>query len=451
MFKRASLVLLLVLLVMVAMLFSLSTVGIRAQDATVAPTNTPIVAEIGQAGGLHLSFWNGLTGSDGVTLNDMLTVFAKENPNISVTVEMIDWNTFYPKLQAAFVAGEPPDIILYHASEIPEYASKGLIRDLSDWYDTNGGPLPAKDFAQPGFDGAIVDGKIYGVQLDNHGRGAWINVGMFEKAGLDPDKPPTTKEETIALFQKLTLDKNGKNAADPAFDKANVVQWGTATEWAYVDWSAYIHSYGGALTSDDVKTATVNSQAGIDALQAMHDLIYKYNVMPAPAGFDGWQSWAGGKVAVLPTGTWFLNFATAQKDIKSKAWPMIVLGPKPATWFGAHTFALPATLEGEKLEAAKKMLLWVTDRQQDWAASGQPPARISVQEKLDPAKYPSNVLIGKTFREYGFMDPRTTAWQEVRAALEPELSAALNNQKPVKQALDDANARIQAILDRANQ
>jgi ABC-type glycerol-3-phosphate transport system substrate-binding protein len=34
------------------------------------------------------------------------------------------------------------------------------------------------------------------------------------------------------------------------------------------------------------------------------------------------------------------------------------------------------------------------------------------------------------------------------AALDPELSAALNNQKSAQQALDDAAARMQQVLDR---
>jgi ABC-type glycerol-3-phosphate transport system substrate-binding protein len=35
-------------------------------------------------------------------------------------------------------------------------------------------------------------------------------------------------------------------------------------------------------------------------------------------------------------------------------------------------------------------------------------------------------------------------------AIDPELSAALNNQKTAQQALDDAASRMQAALDRTN-
>jgi ABC-type glycerol-3-phosphate transport system substrate-binding protein len=112
-----------------------------AASTTVAqeePTATPIVAEIGTGGGTHISFWNGLTGSDGVTLNEMLAKFAEDNPDVSVTVEMIIWNTLYQKLQTAFVAGDPPDVILLHASEVPMFGGFGVLKDLGDQYTSGG-------------------------------------------------------------------------------------------------------------------------------------------------------------------------------------------------------------------------------------------------------------------------------------------------------------------------
>lgn len=393
---------------------------------------------------------HGLTGSDGTTLNAMLAQFVEENPDISVTTEIIPWTTLYTKLQAAFVAGQGPDVFLVHASEVPQFQSYGVVQDLSSWYDTNGGPLPAADFAQPGFDGAKVDGVPYGVELDNHGRGVWINVDHFEAAGLDPNTPPANYEETVAMLQQLTLDANGNNAASADFDPANVVQWGTAVEWAYTDFYQYLTGMGGRTVSEDGTTATINSEEGVEALQRMYDLIYKYHVSPPQAGFDSWQSFSGGIVSVLPTGTWFRNFAEEQTDINWQAWPVLPIGNERAAWFGAHTFMVPVTTTDAKLEAVKTLIQWVSDHQVDWAASGQVPARISAQEALDPELYPSNILIGKTFQEYGVLEISNVAILELQAAIDPELNAVLNDQKTPKQALDDAAARMQQILDRVN-
>ncbi len=418
-------------------------------EPTPVPEPTAIVTELG-TGSMKLSFWNGLTGSDGVTLNDMLANFVKDHPEISITAEVIPWNTLYTKLQAAFVADQPPDVFILHASEIPQFSGYGVLKDLSSWYTAGGGFFPGDDVSKSTLAGMTFEGTPYGIPLDNHGRGLWINLGAFEKAKVDPDlAQPTTYDGWVALFQKLTIDKNGKNAAAADFDKENVVQWGFAVgEWPRVNWLSVLAQNGGQLVSDDGKKILANSEGGVKSLQQMVDLVYKYHVSPPAAGFDTWQGFSSGAVAVLPTGSWFRNFAIDQTDIKGRAWPNLQFGAKPATWFGMHTWMVPVKQEGEKLEAVKTLIQWVSENQVAWAASGQVPARISAQNKLDATNYPSNITLGKSFTEYGIIDYVSTVTQELYSALDPELDAALNNTKTAKQALDDAAARMQQVLDR---
>ncbi|MBL8132202.1 MAG: ABC transporter substrate-binding protein [Anaerolineae bacterium] len=433
------------------LLLSFSVISVQAQDA--APTATPNVAEIG-SGGTHISFWNGLTGSDGVTLNEMLTQFAAENPDVSVTVEIIAWNTLYQKLQTAFVAGTYPDVFMLHASEVPQYASFGVLRDMGDQYTSGGGWLPDEDISATTMSGMVYDGVTYGIPLDNHGRGLWINKTMFEAAGLstDPATAPTTYEGWVELFQKLTLDANGNNALSPDFDPANVVQWGyTVGEWPNVNFLAALYQNGGSFLSEDGSTITINSEAGITALQQAVDLVYTYHVSPPSAGFDTWQGFGAGTVAVLPTGTWYRNQSLLQSDIDSMAWPNWQWGPNQATWFGTHTFMLPVGLEGEKLDAALKLIQWVsqTENQVIWASSGQVPARLSAQAALNAEEYPSNILLGQTFGAYGIQDPRTTVTQELLSLMDASLQEALNGIKPADQALNEAAQLMQEALDRA--
>ncbi len=431
--------------IILALAISLS-VGVLAQDAE----PTPIVGSFG-GGEIKLSYWNGLTGSDGVTMNEMLAQFAEENPDFEVTSEIIPWNTLYAKLQAAFVANQTPDVFLLHASEVPQFASFGVLKDLGPWYEGNGGWFPETDISDITFDGMQYQGVTYGIPLDNHGRGLWINTDMFEAAGIDtaPSSAPTTYEDWVTLFQALTLDADGNNAADPDFDSENVVQWGyTVGEWPRVNFLGALAQHGGQLATEEGEI-TVNSEAGMVALQQAVDLVYEYQVSPPPAGFDTWQGFASGSVAVLPTGTWFRNFAVDQTDINGQAWPQVQFGPEPATWFGIHTFMLPIGLEGEKLDAVQQLIQWISENQVTWAGSGQVPARLSAQAALNAANYPSNILLGQTFSDYGILDYKSTAIQEIYAALDPELDAALNNLKSVEDALNDAAERMQQVLDRA--
>ena len=436
-------------LLAILLVFSLSLNVALAQD----DEEEEVIIESLGTGDIRISYWNGLTGSDGVTMNEMLAAFVAENPQFTVISEIVAWDTLYTKLQAAFVAGNPPDVFLLHASEVPQYASFGVLMDLGPWYTSGGGWFPDDDISDITMSGMMFDGMIYGVPLDNHGRGLWINLDMFEAAGIDPDTDfPTTYEGWVELFQLLTLDANGNNAASPDFDADNVVQWGYVVgEWPRVNFLSALAQHGGSLVSEDGTTVTVNSEAGIAALQQTVDLVYEYNVSPPAAGFDTWQGFAAGTVAVIPTGTWFRNVIQDQTDIRGQASPQVQWGPQPATWIGIHTFMLPASLSGEKLEAVETMIRWLseTENQLEWAGSGQVPARLSAQAALDPDNYPSNILLGETFTAYGILDHASTVTQELYSALDPELSSALNGLKTAEEALNDAARRMQQVLDRA--
>ena len=442
--KRSTFVALSTIVMVVTLILSFSMIGIQAQD-DMEPT--PIVAELG-TGSTHISFWNGLTGSDGVTLNEMLAQYAEENPDVSITTEIIPWATLYTKLQAAFVADEAPDVFLIRVAQLPQFVSYGVIQDLSSWYTSGGGFLPDEDFAQPAFDRLWVGESPYAVPLDNHGRGNWINLDHFEAAGLDANEVPQNYDEAIDLFKTLTIDANGNNGHSPDFDAENVVQWGTTMEWIWTDWLSYSWGSGGGLVSEDGTTATINAEGNVLALQRMYDMIYTHHVAPIPAGFDSWAAFAAGTLSVIPTGTWFRNYADVQTDINSTAWPVMPIGEEPSAWIGSHVFVVPVGTTDGQLDAVRNMISWVSDNQVLWAASGQVPARISAQEALDPENYPSNILLGQTFQEYGHLEPACVSLLEIEPIMNAELGAALNDQKTAQQALDDANGQVQAVLDR---
>jgi ABC-type glycerol-3-phosphate transport system substrate-binding protein len=446
MVKRWGLIAVSLVLLTVMATLSMSMGPVQAQDT---PTATPLAVGSGE---LVISFWNGLTGSDGVTLIEMMNKFAEENPDLTVITEQIGWNDLYAKTQAAFVAGTPPDVFLMHSAEVPQYYGYGVIQDLTSWYDIGGGYLPAADFAEPAWSAITFDGAPYSVLLDNHGRLSYVNLDMFEAAGLDPDPAaaPATYEEFVEWAKLLTLDANGNNAASPDFDPENVVQWGFAVnEWMNAEFFCALGGMGGQIVSDDLKTVTVNSEAGVTALQRLYDLVYVHHVAPVPAGFDTWLSFGAGQLAILPTGGWFLNQSKSYTDINSQAWPIPPYGNERAAWLNAHAFMVPIQTSGEKLEAVQRLIFYLVDNQVDWAATGQTPSRYSAREALDPEVYGATILAGEGFAAYGVMDPKTPAYQEMVAQLDAEINGALNNLKPVQQALDDAAARMQEILDRA--
>jgi ABC-type glycerol-3-phosphate transport system substrate-binding protein len=416
-----------------------------AQDATPTPTATPAVAGTGST---EVRFWNGLSGGDGVTLNAMTADFVAANPDFSIITESMTWDVFYQKLQASLVAGDAPDVVVMHTSALPQFVNFGALQPVTDFYGTGEGQLDPADFAPSALEAVSLDGVIYGVPLDNHGWGMWTNDALFEAAGLDPSVVPQNWEEFLDLATQLTLDVNGNNPTDEGFDPENIAQYGTTVSWMRVTFLSLLYQNGGTLVNED-NTTGINSEAGLDALNKMYDLIYTYNVAPVPAGFDNWQSFAAGRIAMIPEGTWFRNFLVLDNpDIDYTVWPMPTLGEQPAAWMSSHVFYVPVTTTGERLEAVRTYIDWISDNNISWAESGQIPARLSAQQALDPEVFPSNIVFAESFNAQGRFDAQTPAITEITSALDPELDAALNGLKTPEEALNAAAERINAILAR---
>jgi len=417
------------------------------EEAAPEAEPTAIVAEAG-TGDIQLIYWNGLTGSDGATMVEMVEKYTEENPDVSVRVEMMEWGTYFDKLLTSLVSGNPPDLFLLHEFEIPQFASQGVLQETSDFFDSNGGPIPEDDIIERALTALEYEGSRYGVPIDVHGWGLWYNRDLFEAAGLDPDVCPTDAAQFVEYAHKMTLDANGNDATSADFDPENVAQWGTHVSWFKPTVLSTIWQNGGNWT-DGEGNATINSEEAVAAVQFWYDLINEAHVAPQPAGFDAWQSFAGGQLAMIPEGSWMLNFNN-DNEVNWGVCPLPQFGDQqPATWTSSHVIYTPTSLEGEKLEAAKGLINFLSEQGLLWATSGQPPARESLLSEMTLEEFPSAKILGDSFMEFGSYDTANECIQEIiDIAYMPELDSIFNDLKSVEDGLNDANARIQDILDR---
>lgn len=425
-------------------------VGLAASMfAAFAEDPAPIVTEAGSASAkTKLVFWNGLTGSDGVTLDGIVKNFCVANPDVSVRVEKMVWGTYFDKLLTSLVSGNgAPDLFLLHEFEIPQFASQGVLYETSDFFKPKG-ELDKKDYEPEYIKALLYEGKTYGVPLDRHGWGVVVNKELFKKAGLDPAKTPKNAKEFIDLATKLTLDKNGKHPSESGFDEKNVVQWGTLVSWTKPNFLTLLWQNGGDW-NDGKGNATFNTPEARKTLQFWYDLIWKYKVSPKPAGYDGWQSFAGGKLAIIPEGCWFYNFLVENK-VPFGVWEYPFLGDKkPAVWTSGHVMYMPVNESGANLAATKKLINYIAQNTKVWATAGMPAANMKVRNALKFEEVPVAVTYGKSFARQGRFDTANVAITEIiDKGYAPELDSALNGLITVDQALKNAQENVQAILDR---
>jgi multiple sugar transport system substrate-binding protein len=136
----------------------------------------------------------------GVDLTAQVKAYEKANPGVTVKVSTIQADQYLTKLANSARAGSVPDLVSFDIVNTPLLATQGLLADVSSRVKT----LSDKgDLAPAGVQIGTLNGKNYGLPVALTGSQMFWNKDLFTKAGLDPDKPPTSLAEVKADAQKI--------------------------------------------------------------------------------------------------------------------------------------------------------------------------------------------------------------------------------------------------------
>src|SRR5512134_748136 len=213
------------------------------------PEPTPVVNAFGTCDD-PLILWHGLTGSDGAVFATMLEQFATANPEVCISSEGYPWDIFFQKYPTAVAAGTPPDMVIFHAAEVNQMASQGLMMPLDDLIFKDG-TLDKADFNPSVIENITFEGQTMAVPFDNHGWLLWYNTELIENAGLDPENLPKNGTEFLEWAQMITTDVNGKHPTDEGFDKDNVEVWAHEFTWPRYTIPTTLWQFGGDITNAD--------------------------------------------------------------------------------------------------------------------------------------------------------------------------------------------------------
>jgi multiple sugar transport system substrate-binding protein len=255
--------------------------------------------------------------------------------------------------------------------------------------------------------------------------GLYINLDLFEKAGLEPldATQPLSGEEFLEVARQLTLDANGKHPGDDGFDPDNIVQYGVnqhTNHHAFFQWWGLYRQQGGELLSEDGTSCVMDIEKSAAAWQWQQDLVYKYFVAPQgqtdyPADFNS------GRTAMLIDGPWrivSLEEQAAETGLNWASAPYPVVFDQPAMWSSGHTFTLPADADPAKQAAAVTFLEWLGANSAKWATSGQLPAFKAVMESDELAQmYGREAFL--SMMPYAQILPDTPKYNEIFASNAP--------------------------------
>src|SRR5215470_894950 len=276
-----------------------------------------------QSGATAINFWYGLTGPDGAYLANLVKKYNAENKdNLCVSITVYNWDVFFDKWLSGVQAGNPPDVVVLHVNEVPQYASLGAMAPIDDLakqvgLDISGFPQTQQTFSH-------YDSKLYGAPLDVHPIGMYINVDLAKAAGLDPAKPPTDKASFLDWAQKMTKADGSQYGV--CFASVNVQSFRVWYGWLWQNDASFI--------SDDNTKITVNSPAAAETLQFAVDLINKYKYAPQGEQ-DPDTDFSNGKCGITFQGPWYIHgFLDAKVNYVTAPQPVIF--KHPGVWVSDH-------------------------------------------------------------------------------------------------------------------
>lgn len=209
---------------------------------------------------IELTFWHGFSGAkDQQKLNEMTERFNATHPGIRVFPDLQTAGSV-DKLLVALATGVGPDIF---------WQTGGIILQTREYL------LPLDDFidAEPGFRedhfpglwlDATWEGVTYGIPFEHASVGLTLNTRRFLEAGLDTAGPQTWEEfrEAAIRLTDPSEELYGLNI------DLNNLSWLTS-----VNYGSFLTTNGGAFMSPDEKEPLIATEAAIETLEFLHDII----------------------------------------------------------------------------------------------------------------------------------------------------------------------------------
>lgn len=264
------------------------------------------------------------------------------------------------KVLPALTGSNPPDILVLSGGDLAKsFYKEGLVEELSGAIET--GNIDMEDMFPAPLTQCRQGDLIVCLPWGTDAYALFWNKDLFEAAGLDPEKPPTTMEELVEYADKLTI-------ANP---DGSLKQIGFIPDFDWSHSDLYVRMFGGFWYSDDGTKLTANSKPVVDAMAWQQQFYTKYgvdNVQAFRSGFGEYGSpdapFYAGKVAMMVEGEWQVgpNFIPALKpelNYGVTAFPPPADHPERAgTIVNQGTVVVIPSGAADK-EASAKLLAWM--------------------------------------------------------------------------------------------
>jgi multiple sugar transport system substrate-binding protein len=148
----------------------------------------------------ELEMWERSGGNAGM-VDALVAAWNDKNPDRKINLTYIPHTEMVPKIAQAIASGEVPDLMGMDLIYGPQFEAAGQLVDITDLIGSD----PSLKTASPGHMAvSTYGGRLYGVPLYADVSALFYNKDLFRKAGLDPERPPTSLAEIREYADKIT-------------------------------------------------------------------------------------------------------------------------------------------------------------------------------------------------------------------------------------------------------
>jgi len=417
----------------------LSVVG--SLVATMAPA--PSVASAKDP--VTITFWKASHGETADDWQKIIDDFQAANPDIKVESVIHPWEGWDERYGTAFAAGNPPDVSYMPDEFYPKFAVAGQLAKYEEVApDATKAMQP--DFPENLWKLGQFEGHQYGIPYLYVAIQLFYNKDLFDAAKV-PYPPSSPDDPTFADWTWDKFVEVAKKLTDPAKD-----QWGYAWTVAFRDNNftyPYLWQAGADIVDVKANKNAFGNEKGLKAFQFMYDLVHTYKVVPADGMDQHFQQWFfEGKAGMAPVESY--SIATLRKDYPNLNVGVALMpqGPGKDFFDGRGTFGnvgfMVVSEASKNKDAAVKFVQFISSKEKN-------------QQMMDVVKLfgarndftpPSDPLfqVFMTGRKWLVGYPLHPKLRQVHSLIYPEVQAMILGQKTPQQALNDAAANVDKIL-----
>ncbi|QDE33690.1 sugar ABC transporter substrate-binding protein [Microbacterium foliorum] len=220
-------------------------------------------------------------------MEDIAAAFEKENPNVTIDIQVTPYKEYFTKLQTAATGGSAADVFWMNGPNFQLYASNGQLAPLDD------AGVDAADYPQGLIDLYTFDGALYGAPKDFDTVALWYNKALFDAAGVEYPSAGWTWDDFTAAAAALT---------DPGKGQFGVA----ASQYGQENFYNSIAQAGGEVISADGTESGYGSPEALAGIELWTDLIEAGSSPTAQQMTDTNPEdfFLSGKVAMFQNGSW---------------------------------------------------------------------------------------------------------------------------------------------------